>query len=178
MEASVRGRLLVATPDLRDPNFSRTVVLVLEHSDEGALGVVLNRPVDLRVDEILPDWADQVSAPGCLFVGGPVSPSAAIGLGRGPDLPDVLFDGLGTVDLDRDGAPVPHLSALRIFIGYAGWAPGQLGQELEAGGWLVLDLEPDDPFTADPSDLWVQVLRRQGGRTAMFALAPEDPSTN
>jgi putative transcriptional regulator len=178
MDTSVRGRLLVATPDLRDPNFSRTVVLVLEHGAEGALGVVLNRPVDLLVDEVLPDWADRVSAPGCLFVGGPVSPSAAIGLGRGPDLPDALFDGLATVDLELDGAPTPDLSALRIFVGYAGWAAGQLDEELEAGGWLVLDLEPGDPFTADPSELWVHVLRRQGGRTAIFALAPEDPSTN
>jgi putative transcriptional regulator len=179
MAESVRGRLLVATPDLRDPNFSRTVVLVLEHSPEGALGVVLNRPVDLRVAEVLPDWADRTSAPACLFVGGPVSPSAAIGLGRGsgPGF-DALFDGIATLDLDPEHAAAPDLSDLRIFVGYAGWAPGQLEQELGAGGWLVLDLEPDDPFTPDPSELWARVLRRQGGRTAMFALAPEDPSTN
>jgi putative transcriptional regulator len=180
--------LLVATPDLRDPNFSRSVVLMLEHSDEGALGVVLNRPVDLRVEEVLPDWAERASAPACLFVGGPVSPSSAIGLGRGADRGDgdgdgdgidVLFDGLGTLDLDlEDGGTPPDLADLRIFVGYSGWSPGQLEQELEAGGWLVLDLLPDDPFTADPSQLWARVLKRQGGRTAMFALAPEDPSTN
>jgi putative transcriptional regulator len=179
MEDSVRGRLLVATPDLQDPNFSRTVVLVLEHGEEGALGVVLNRPVDLRVEEVLPDWADRASAPACLFVGGPVAPSAAIGLGRGTGAGvDALFDGIGTLDLDPEHEAVPELSDLRIFVGYAGWSPGQLEQELAAGGWLVLDLDPEDPFTADPSQLWAHVLRRQGGRTAMFALAPEDPSTN
>jgi putative transcriptional regulator len=178
-EDSVRGRLLVATPDLQDPNFSRAVVLMLEHGAEGALGVVLNRPVDLRVEDVLPDWAERVSAPACLFVGGPVAPSAAIGLGRGagPSF-DALFDGIGTLDLDPDHGDVPALSDLRIFVGYAGWAPGQLEQELDAGGWLVLDLAPEDPFTSDPSQLWAHVLRRQGGRTAMFALAPEDPSTN
>jgi putative transcriptional regulator len=152
---------------------------MLEHGSEGALGVVLNRPVDLRVEEVLPDWSDRASAPACLFVGGPVSPSAAIGLGRGsgPGF-EALFDGIATLDLDPEHAPARDLSELRIFVGYAGWAPGQLEQELAAGGWLVLDLEPEDPFTPDPSELWARVLRRQGGRTAMFALAPEDPSTN
>jgi putative transcriptional regulator len=108
-----------------------------------------------------------------------VSPSAAIGLGRGsgPGF-DALFDGIATLDLDPEHTTAQELSDLRIFVGYAGWGPGQLEQELDAGGWLVLDLEPDDPFTANPSELWARVLRRQGGRTAMFALAPEDPSTN
>lgn len=180
MSESVRGRLLVATPDLRDPNFSRTVVLMLEHNDEGALGVVLNRPIELSVTEVLPDWADLSSAPGCLFVGGPVAPSAIIGLGRGggPVFQD-LFDGLGTLDLDLDPATyAPTITGLRVFVGYAGWGPGQLEQELTAGGWLVVDPVTDDPFCGDPSQLWQKVLRRQGGRVAMFASAPEDPSTN
>ena len=177
---SLRGQLLVATPDLADPNFSRTVVLVLDHGDEGALGVVLNRPIELSVAEVLPDWAHLSSAPACLFVGGPVAPTAVIGLGRG-DGPvfQPLFDGLGTLDLDLDPADyAPTMAELRVFVGYAGWGPGQLESELAAGGWLVLDLLPDDPFSGAPSQLWAAVLRRQGGRVAMFALAPEDPSTN
>ena len=180
MSESVRGQLLVATPDLRDPNFSRTVVLMLEHNAEGALGVVLNRPIDLSVAEVLPDWADLSSAPACLFVGGPVAPTAVIGLGRG-DGPvfQPLFAGLGTLDLDLDPATyAPTMLGLRVFVGYSGWSPGQLDAERAAGGWLVLDLVADDPFSADPSRLWHQVLRRQGGRIAMFASAPEDPSTN
>jgi putative transcriptional regulator len=177
---NVRGKLLVATPDLRDPNFSRTVVLMLEHGTEGALGVVLNRPIELRVAEVLPDWADLTAAPACLFVGGPVAPTSVIGLGRGEGpLFETLFDGLGTLDLDLDpDAYAPVITGLRVFVGYAGWSPGQLELELAAGGWLVLALDPSDPFTPDPSRLWQQVLRRQGGRTAMFASAPEDPSTN
>lgn len=180
MSESARGRLLVATPDLRDPNFSRTVVLMLEHGDEGALGVVLNRPVDLAVSDVLPDWADLTSAPSCLFVGGPVAPTAVIGLGRGEGpVFQPLFDGLGTLDLEVDPATsASSLHGLRVFVGYAGWAPGQLDDELTAGGWLVLDLDPSDPFSADPSRLWHSVLRRQRGRVAMFAAAPEDPSTN
>jgi putative transcriptional regulator len=182
MSESARGRLLVATPDLREPSFSRTVVLMLEHSDEGALGVVLNRPLDLAVSEVLPDWADVVSAPSCLFVGGPVSPTSVIGLGRGIGDGEgfqPLFDGLATLDLELDPLETaPGLDGLRVFVGYAGWSPGQLDDELTAGGWLVLDLLPDDPFSADPSTLWRMVLRRQGGRIAMLATAPEDPSTN
>jgi len=180
MSASVRGQLLVATPDLRDPNFSRTVVLMLEHNDEGALGVVLNRPIDLPVAEVLPDWAELSSAPARLFVGGPVAPTAVIGLGRGAGpVFQPLFDGLGTLDLDLDPAAyAPSMAGLRVFVGYAGWSPGQLEMELSAGGWLVLDLAEDDPFCPDPAQLWARVLRRQGGRVAMFASAPEDPSTN
>jgi putative transcriptional regulator len=180
MTESVRGRLLVATPDLRDPNFSRTVVLMMEHNDEGALGVVLNRPIDMAVAEVLPDWADLSSAPACLFVGGPVAPTAVIGLGRG-DGPVFapLFDGLGTLDLDLDPAQyAPTMASMRVFVGYSGWGPGQLEQELTAGGWLVVDLATGDPFSSDPSQLWHDVLRRQPGRVAMFASAPEDPSTN
>src|SRR5262245_28343632 len=180
MSESARGRLLVATPDLKDPNFARTVVLMLEHGDEGALGVVLNRPIDLPVSDVLPDWADLTSAPACLFVGGPVAPTAVIGLGRGVgDVFQPLFDGLGTLDLESDPAGVAAtMAGLRVFVGYAGWSPGQLDDELTAGGWLVGDLEPEDPFSTDPSSLWRSVLRRQGGRIAMFAAAPEDPSTN
>ena len=180
MDESVRGRLLVATPDLRDPNFARTVVLMLEDGDEGALGVVLNRPIELSVAEVLPGWAQLSSAPACLFVGGPVAPTAVIGLGRG-DGPvfQPLFDGLGTLDLDLDPSEYEAtMVGLRVFVGYSGWSPGQLEQELGSGGWLVVDLAPDDPFSTDPSTLWRTVLRRQGGRAAMFASAPEDPSTN
>jgi putative transcriptional regulator len=180
MIESARGRLLVATPDLRDPNFSRAVVMMLEHNEEGALGVVLNRPLDLPVSEVLPDWAEAATAPGCLFVGGPVSPTAVIGLGRGEgDGFQPLFDGLVTLDLEADPVvTAPRLEDFRVFVGYAGWAAHQLEDELTAGGWLVVDRLSDDPFSTDPSSLWRGVLRRQGGRVAMFASAPEDPSTN
>jgi putative transcriptional regulator len=181
---SLRGRLLVATPTLYDPNFFRTVVLVLEHNDDGALGVVLNRPSETSVGESLPDWDPLAAEPGVVFVGGPVSPGAAIGLARAGSVDHTdgwapLFGPMGTVDLGR---PPPELSvevqSLRVFAGYAGWSAGQLDGEVEAGGWFVLDAAPDDVFTSGPESLWASVLRRQGGRMAMFATAPPHPSVN
>jgi putative transcriptional regulator len=180
----LRGRLLVATPTLYDPNFFRTVVLVLEHGEEGALGVVLNRPSQTAIGESLPNWASLASDPGVVFEGGPVSPDAAIGLAhaRAADHTDgwaPLFGHLGTVDLAR---PPPELAVevqnLRVFAGYAGWAPGQLDGEVESSGWFVLDAAPDDVFTSAPAGLWAAVLRRQRGRLAMFATAPAHPSLN
>jgi putative transcriptional regulator len=178
---STRGRLLVATPDLDDPNFARTVVLVLEHRDEGALGVVLNRPAGVPVADALPVWERTCASPAQLFVGGPVQRDSVLALGRrravdeDPDGFMPLFDGLGTLDLEREPE---GFEMVRIFVGYAGWASGQLDRELAAGGWLLADHAPDDIATADPGGLWRGVLRRQGGRMAMFALAPDDPSTN
>jgi putative transcriptional regulator len=181
---SVRGRLLVATPSLYDPNFFRSVVLVLEHGDGGALGVVLNRPSDTAVGQTLPDWNRLASDPDVVFVGGPVSPDAAIGVARvGTDEQAEgwapLFGRLGTVDLGRDPVELPvDVQNLRVFAGYAGWAEGQLDGELDAGGWFVVDAAPDDVFTSEPDRLWASVLRRQGGRLAMFASAPPQPSSN
>jgi putative transcriptional regulator len=182
-----RGKLLVATPELADPNFARTVVLVLEHTEEGALGVVLNRPTDTPLHESLPRWGDHAAAPGVVFVGGPVQPEAAIGLARtAPDVPEIesigfapLFGGLGTVDLERAPDDIePSVEAVRVFAGYAGWGPGQLDGELAAKGWYVCDAAPGDLWTAHPNDLWRAVLRRQPGPLRLVAGFPDDPSMN
>jgi putative transcriptional regulator len=179
----LRGRLLVATPPLVDPHFDRTVVLLLEHGEDGALGIVLNRPSDTTLGDVLPEWRDHASPPAVVFVGGPVTPEAVIALARGNDAEvegwvDVLGD-LGTVDVGRDPDDIaPHLAALRIFVGYAGWAPGQLDAELDQGAWFVVDMYPEDAFTNTPDRLWQLVLRRQRGRVAMFAHCPADASTN
>lgn len=184
MSDSLRGRLLVATPTLYDPNFFRTVVLVLEHGEDGAIGVALNRPSETTVGETLPDWDSLASDPGVVFVGGPVSPDAAIGLARsattdGADGWAPLFGRLGTVDLGRAPFALPvAIQNLRVFAGYAGWSGGQLDGEVDSGGWFVLDAAPDDVFTSEPGTLWASVLRRQGGRLAMFATAPPHPSLN
>jgi putative transcriptional regulator len=181
---SVRGRLLVAAPTLYDPNFFRSVVLVLEHGDEGALGVVLNRPSETAVGETLPDWTGLASDPGVVFVGGPVSPDAAIGVARAGTSDQTegwapLFGHLGTVDLGRAPLELPvEVQNLRVFAGYAGWGEAQLDGELDEGGWFVVDAAPDDVFTSEPAGLWASVLRRQGGRLAMFATAPPHPSLN
>ena len=186
---SLRGRLLVATPALGDPNFDRAVVLMLEHTPEGAVGLVLNRPSGTAVGEVLPDWAPLAAEPGVVFTGGPVQPNAAICLGHGrlggtpvgsfSVLEGVPGTSVGTVDLDA--APdelVPAVSEVRVFAGYAGWGAGQLEAEVEEGAWWVLDALPADAFTGDPDALWAAVLRRQGPPIAFAASYPPDPTLN
>jgi putative transcriptional regulator len=189
---SLRGQLLVATPDLEDPNFFRTVVLVLEHTVDGALGVVLNRPTGTEVASVLPAWAPLVTGPaggvGAVFVGGPVQPDGAIGLARrapsagATDEPlgfAALFDDVGTVDLERDpGDVAPALAAARVFAGHAGWGPGQLDGEVAAHGWFVVARAGADLWETEPEDLWKRVLQRQPGRVRMFAGFPADPGLN
>src|SRR5580658_3909460 len=167
------GRLLVASPQLGDPNFERTVVLLLDHGPEGALGVVLNRPTGLPVDEILDAWHDEALAapPGVVFRGGPVSPDAVIGLARAEsDEADesqwrLVLDGVGTVDLAIAPQEQPvTVAGIRMFAGYAGWSPDQLEGELAEGAWIVVDALVDDVFTTEADALWHDVLQRQGGK--------------
>ncbi|MBK9180132.1 MAG: YqgE/AlgH family protein [Acidimicrobiales bacterium] len=182
------GRLLVALPMLDDPNFDRTVVLLLEHGPEGALGVVLNRPTDVSLARELPEWEPLAGGHGVFFVGGPVAPGTAIALGRvdPAEVPDGEGDGwrpvlgpLGTVDLGRHPTSIrPEPRQVRVFAGYSGWSAGQLEGEVDDGAWLVLDAEPADALTADPEGLWHAVLRRQPGRTGWLGNFPPDPSVN
>lgn len=186
MTSSVARRLLVATPMLLDPNFFRTVVFMIEHTDEAALGVVLNRPSDATLEVAVPEWCALAADPSVAFVGGPVQPhEAVIGLGR--TRPDVepadgwypLLGPVGTVDLGRSPAEVsPDVEAVRVFAGYAAWGAGQLDGELAQRGWYVVDAEIDDLLTAEPDSLWRRVLRRQGGDLAIAANFPLDPTSN
>lgn len=178
------GQLLVAAPALADPNFRRAVLLLLSHGPEGALGVILNRASDAPVESLLSEWTDVVPAPVTIFEGGPVQPDSAICLARarpGCDPPgwSRVLGRLGTVDVTVDPPLLlPELELMRVFAGYAGWAPGQLESEIDRGGWLVLDLLPSDPFAAAPETLWRAVLRRQPGLLAAVATFPADPSLN
>ena len=178
------GRLLVATPLIGDPNFERTVVLMIEHNEEGALGVVLNRPSDTDVADTVPGWETRAAEPPVVFVGGPVSPEAVLGLGRSTgaihdDLWSSVLGPIGTVDLNRDPLDLPPaLGEVRLFAGYAGWASTQLEAELRAGAWFVLDGDPEDVLTADPEALWSAVLARQRGVLQWFANYPEDAHVN
>lgn len=184
-----KGRLLVALPALHDPNFDRTVVLILEHRDEGALGVVLNRPTRHELAGVLPKWEHLAAEPAVLFSGGPVGAGTAICLATisaagGEPMPDAtvllpLVDGLGTVDLERDpGEVAGTVTALRIFTGHSGWGAGQLEAEIEAGAWVVVDATLEDVVSRGPKSLWRTVLRRQRGGLAMLAGYPKDPSLN
>jgi putative transcriptional regulator len=181
----MRGQLLVAEPTLLDPNFRRTVVYLIDHGEDGAIGVVLNRPGELTVDELVPGWALHASEPRVVFQGGPVTPEAAICLGRGPgdDDPSPLWKGIGgeigVVDLNGDALLAPDgLRDLRVFAGYAGWSAQQLESELEMDGWFVVDALPDDLFTPAAERLWHDVLARQPDELRRYAVFPEDPSVN
>jgi putative transcriptional regulator len=181
-----KGRLLVATPPLEDANFDRTVVFMLEHQEDGAIGVVINRPSDEALDEPLDRWIDLQATPSAVFSGGPVEEHALIALAETTAALDGAGDYLapivGTIasaDLTADPALVAaEVKGVRIFRGYAGWGPGQLEGEIEAGAWLVLDSEPGDVFSDEPDELWRNVLRRQPGRLAWLANVPDDLSAN
>jgi putative transcriptional regulator len=186
--AAVRGltgRLLVATPVLTDPNFRRAVVLMLDHSDEGGLGVVVNRPLEVDVSAVLPGWQPYATAPGRLFQGGPVALDSALGVvavpGGSSEPHGVrrIVGSLGVVDLDvSPQMVVSGVAGLRIFAGYAGWSGGQLESEIGEGAWYVVDAEARDPFSDAPEQLWRQVLRRQRGELALVSTYPDDPSQN
>jgi putative transcriptional regulator len=177
--------LLVATPQLVDPNFVDTVVLLLDVDEGGALGVVLNRPTPVSVAEVLSDWSEVVAQPEVLFQGGPVSTEGALAVGWLRDHEDVpvgfreVSGSLGVVDLDTpveliDGS----LSGMRIFAGYAGWGAAQLDGEIDEGSWYVVPAQPPDVFREDPSDLWRDVMRRQPGELAWHSTRPVDPDLN
>ncbi|GGZ80587.1 UPF0301 protein [Streptomyces echinoruber] len=185
--SSLTGRLLVATPALADPNFDRAVVLLLDHDEEGSLGVVLNRPTPVSVGDILEDWADLAGEPGVVFQGGPVSLDSALGVavipgGSGDRAPlgwRRVHGAIGLVDLEAPPELLAKaLGSLRIFAGYAGWGPGQLEDELVDGAWYVVESEPGDVSSPAPERLWREVLRRQRNELAMVATYPDDPSLN
>jgi putative transcriptional regulator len=179
------GALLVATPALLDPNFAATVVLLLDADEQGALGVVLNRPSPVLVDDVLAGWSEVVTEPEVLFVGGPVSPEGAIAVGLldDPDDEPVGFrpvtGRLGVLDLDTPVELVSgSLAGMRVFAGYAGWGAEQLEAEIEEGSWYVVPGESGDVFRGDASGLWRDVLRRQPGELAWHSTRPVDPDLN
>jgi putative transcriptional regulator len=167
-----------------DANFDRTVILVLEQGEEGAVGVVLNRPSDTEAGVAVPGWGLVAAPPAVVFVGGPVVPAGALALGEvsgadGAEGWTAVLGSVGVVDLGRAaaGAP-PDVERARLFAGHAGWSPGQLEGEIAAGGWFVVDTEPGDVFASRPAELWRAVLARQPGRMAWFANCPPEPSVN
>lgn len=181
------GRLLVATPKLEDPNFARAVVLLLDHDDDGALGVIISRPTTVPVADVLPDWSDLVTGPDVLFSGGPVATDSALAIavldGSDDDEAPVgwkpLYPGAGLVDLDAPPELLAGvLTGMRVFAGYAGWGPDQLENEIAEGAWYVVPAETEDLLCADAETLWRRVLRRQPGELAFVHTYPLDPAQN
>jgi putative transcriptional regulator len=179
---SARGQLLIAGPALLDPNFWRAVVLIVEHSDEGAFGLVLNRPSETMVGEAVPEIEELVDPDEPLYIGGPVQPSGVVVLGRFEDPGDgvlLAFDDVGV--LGTEPSPDEHGAGLRIgraFVGHAGWGAGQLDEELERGDWILEPARVEDAFSPGPRELWSSVLTRKGGSYALVARMPADPSLN
>ena len=180
----ISGRLLVASPMLLDPNFARTVVLMLAHGDEGALGLVLNRPSDVDVGQVLPDaWRTVSPEPHVLFVGGPVGSDSVIGLARVRARAATASSrwrvpSARSISRRRPTRSAKASMSARVFAGHAGWGPGQLEGELEVPGWIVVDAEPGDAFTTDPDELWRTVLKRQPGRLSWLANFPDSLMAN
>ena len=181
------GSLLVAMPSLADPTFAGTVVYVLDHSESGTLGVVLGRPSQVEIRDVLPGWCDLAVEPGVFHVGGPCETDTALCLATSPARAPGEGSGLRRVagsvylvDLDSDPVELDaQLTGLRVFAGYAGWSPGQLAAEIAEGAWACVPGRPEDVLTpvAGP-DLWRRVMGRQTGRLAVLSTAPADPSAN
>jgi putative transcriptional regulator len=178
---SARGQLLIAGPGLLDPNFWRTVVLIVEHSDEGALGLVLNRPSETTVGEAVSELEELLDLAEPLYVGGPVQPSALIVLAefdRPAEAALIAFEDIGVLANGAQQDPSLSVRRGRAFVGHSGWGPGQLDDEVERGDWIIEPALRDDAFTGTPLDLWSSVLTRKGGSYALVARMPPDPSVN
>ena len=178
---TLEGNLLIASPSLLDPNFKRTVVLITEHNEKGAAGLVINRPSPAPVSDLVPQLEPLVDDGEQVWMGGPVQTDAVLVLGEFVDLDEAavpLFGSLGFPALDDPDEVVPVTTRRRVFAGYAGWEAGQLESELERDDWILEPALADDAFTEAPEDLWSDVLRRKGGVYELVARMPEDPSVN
>ncbi len=177
------GRLLVASPTLFDPNFYRSVVFVMAHNDDGAVGVVLDRPLDLAAADYVEEWQPMLTPPSRVYEGGPVQRETAIGVARrigfGPsDTWEPVLGSLGFIDLGLAPTDIPGVEDLRVFSGYAGWGPDQLDLEIALGSWFPVSASVDDVFDPVPHTLWQRVLKRQGSGLALYANYPIDPRLN
>jgi len=179
--STLTGSLLIAGPSLGDPNFDRTIVFILEHGPQGALGVILNRPSGIRLGESFPAWSDLAGPPAVVFSGGPVESSVAIGLARSTTAVDGIGwlsvgGEIGTVDLSMEPSAIsPTLVTMRMYVGYSGWGADQLDQEVAMGAWFVVHPTVDDLFAQFPDQLWGSIMNREETRLAMAA---QNPSWN
>jgi putative transcriptional regulator len=180
--SSLAGRLLVASATLEDPNFMRTVVLIGIHGEEGALGLVLNRPSNATVGAAVPQLEELLGEDEPVFVGGPVQSSSVVMLAEFDDPAPASLLVMGRIGLPAPDASLDDLAGAttrrRVYAGYAGWSGGQLDGEIERGDWIAQDALPEDVFCERPEELWSSVLTRKGGRYALLARMPPDPSLN
>jgi putative transcriptional regulator len=178
----LEGQLLVASPTMSDPNFARTVVAIANHDEDGALGIVLNRPSDTEVAEAVPELEGVVGSDEVVFVGGPVQPASIVVLAEFDDPTEAAFLVVAGIGLVSDRTGLDRLETVtarrRVFAGYTGWGPGQLESELEREDWIVEPALPEDVFHEEPAELWGHVLDRKGGQFRLLARMPVDPTVN
>jgi putative transcriptional regulator len=178
---SLRGHLLISSGGMYDPNFRHTVVLIGEHTADGALGVVLNRALNVTVEQALPPLSGLVPPGEPLFQGGPVQPEGAVLLAElaNPELVDILaFGSVGFLVGEVSADIQPSILRARVFAGYSGWGPGQLEAEMAADSWIIEPARVDDVFTDAPELLWSRVLERKGPEYRQLSRMPYDPSMN
>jgi putative transcriptional regulator len=176
---SLRGSLLIAGPQLLDPNFRRTVVLIADHAEEGAMGVILNRPSGMNVADAAPDLEPLVGPEMPIYAGGPVQPTSGVVLAEVVEADEPIFEDVVLVPgLDELADVIDGAGRVRVFAGYAGWGPGQLDEEVARDDWIIAPAQASDVFTEDPDGLWGAVLARKGGQFALVARMPDDPSLN
>jgi len=181
VDGSLTGKLLLSNASLFDPNFRKTIVLVGHHDEEGAVGVVLNRQLEMTVDEAVPPLSELVPPGEPLFLGGPVQQQAAVVVAEFDDPARagvIAFDGVGFLPEEADHEHLEGVTRVRVFAGYAGWGPGQLEAELDEDAWIVTAAHADDVFHAEPDRLWDDVVKRLGPRYEVMRLLPTDPSQN
>jgi putative transcriptional regulator len=178
----LHGQLLVASPAMADPNFARSVIAIANHDEDGALGIILNRPSETEVVEAVPELEGVVDDDEVVFVGGPVQPASIVVLAEFEDPAEAAFLVVGGIGLVSDRTGLERLGVAtarrRVFAGYAGWGPGQLEQELEREDWILEAVQPQDVFDEEPGALWGRVLARKGGQFRLLARMPPDPSVN
>ncbi|MEX1208674.1 MAG: YqgE/AlgH family protein [Acidimicrobiia bacterium] len=176
---SLVGNLLIATPVMGDPNFVDTVVLVCAHDEAGAVGVVLDRPTGIAVEDHLPDWSANAADPAMVFLGGPVQVEVAIVVAEGDATVSGWTPVVGTAGLiDLEGSDPDSIGRVRVFAGYSGWGAGQLESEIASLDWIVVPAHPDDAFAADPSGIRARALHRKGGLYPAYLQYPDDPALN
>lgn len=182
MADSLRGKLLVASPALVDPNFARSVVLITEHNDEGAMGIVLDQPSDAIVGDVVPQLAEATGPDAPIYVGGPVQPAALMVLAEFSDPAAAAWIVVADVGFASAGFETADLASVvrraRVYAGYSGWGAGQLEAEMEVDSWIVEPPLPGELFPEEPDTLWNDVLARKGGQYALVARMPADPSLN
>lgn len=177
-DPSLSGHLLIATPIINGPPFHRSVIYIGEHDASGALGVILNSPSHLTVNEVLPQLAHLASDPPVVHFGGPVQTDAAMVLVQSEAQEFAMGTTFPDIGLVNPSTPPPDTAKLRVYAGFSGWGPDQLEEEMATGSWWRTIARREDLFASGEVDLWANAVRRIGGRTALYLTYPDDPDMN